>query len=227
MHIGIIGGIGPAATVFYYERIVAQLALSNITPALTIAHSSALMLSRNVTAGNQQAQSEEFLRISQRLADAGADALVISSMGGHFCADTFVPMSPLPLISGPHAVAAYLKAEGISRIGILGTRVVMQTGLYGALDGIEAVTPQGDALTLVNDDYIAIAVTGAANDTQRDRLVRAGRHLVQKQGAQAVLLGGTDLNVAYNGVECDFRVIDSAQIHVDAIVEAILANASG
>lgn len=226
MHIGLIGGIGPAATVFYYERIVRQLALNNVTPDLTIAHSSALMLSQNVAAGNQQAQSEEFLRLSQKLRDAGADALVISSMGGHFCADTFVPMSPLPLINGPHAVAAYLKAAGISRIGILGTRVVMQTGLYGALDGIEVIAPQGDALGAINDDYIAIAVAGAANDTQRDRLVAAGRQLVQQQGAEAVLLGGTDLNVAYDGVEYDFRVIDSAQIHVDAIVETILTYAN-
>lgn len=226
MHIGLIGGIGPAATVFYYEGIVGQLAQSGITPNLTVAHSSALMLSRNVAAGNQQAQAEEFLRITHQLKNAGADTLVISSMGGHFCAETFTPISPLPLISGPRAVARYLHAEGIQRIGILGTRIVMQTGLYGALESIQAIVPQGEALAAVNDDYIAVAIAGAADDAQRQRLIAAGERLVRDQGAEAVLLGGTDLNVVYNAVECDFRVIDSAQVHIDAIVAAILADAS-
>jgi aspartate racemase len=222
MHIGLIGGIGPAATVFYYERIVQAFAATEQPLYLTIAHTSALTLSRNAAAGRAAEQAAEFNRVTAQLAAAGADVVVITSMGGHFCAKEFAAISPLPMINGPEAVADYLKQKGIRRIGILGTRVVMETCLYGALSGLDPVAPAGDDLTRVNDDYVAMAIAGAATPDQRERLLAAGKSLVRDQGAEAILLGGTDLNVVYNGVAFDFPVIDSALVHLNAIVSAAL-----
>lgn len=223
MHIGLIGGIGPAATVFYYERIVQAFAAAEQPLHLTIAHTSALTLSRNVATGRADAQAAEFNRVTGQLAAAGAEVVVITSMGGHFCAQAFAALSPLPIINGPESVAAYLKQQGIRRIGILGTRVVMETHLYGVLSELEPVVPIGSDLTQVNDDYVAMATAGAATPDQRERLLAAGERLVRDQGAEAVLLGGTDLNVVYDRVSLDFPVIDSAAVHVDAIVNMALA----
>lgn len=222
MHIGLIGGIGPAATVFYYERIVRAFAASARPLRLTIAHTSALELSRNVAAGLVDVQAAEFNRVTGQLAAAGAEIVAITSMGGHFCAREFAALSPLPMISGPDSVADHLKQQGIRRVGILGTRVVMQTCLYGALSELEPIAPVGDELSWVNEDYIAMAVAGTASPSQRERLLAAGQRLVHEQGAEVVLLGGTDLNLVYDGVALDFPVIDSAIVHADAIVRAAL-----
>jgi len=223
MHIGLIGGIGPAATVIYYDRIVRAFAAAGQTLNLTIGHSSAAMLSRNNSEGRVDDQAAEFVRITRQLEAAGADRVVITSMGGHFCAAEFAALSPLPMISGPEAVARYCKREGIRRIGILGTRVVMQTALYGALEPFGPVAPLGDELDQVHTDYITMAVAGAASDDQRERLLEAGRKLAHEQGAQAVLLGGTDLSLVYSGAIVDFRVIDSADVHADAVATEALA----
>ncbi len=222
MHLGLIGGIGPAATVFYYERIVQAFAAAEQPLYLTMAHTSALELSRNVAAGRADLQAAEFHRATGQLAAAGAEVVVITSMGGHFCAQEFAALSPLPMINGPEAVAAHLEREGVARIGILGTRVVMQTGLYGTLSAFDPVAPLGDDLTQVNDDYVAMAVAGVATPAQRERLLSAGARLVREQGAEAVLLGGTDLNLIYDGAGLDFPVIDSALVHVEAIVNVAL-----
>jgi aspartate racemase len=223
MHIGLIGGIGPAATVFYYERIVQAFAAAEQPLHLTIAHTSALNLSRNVAAGRVDVQADEFNRVAGQLAAAGAEVVVITSMGGHFCAKEFAALSPLPMINGPDSVADYLKQQGIQRVGVLGTRVVMQTCLYGALSELDPVAPIGHDLAQVNDDYVAMAIAGAATPVQRERLLTAGERLVRDQGAEVVLLGGTDLNLVYDGIALDFSVIDSAAVHVDAIVNAALA----
>ena len=225
MHIGLIGGIGPAATVFYYERMVQAFAASAQPLHLTIAHTSALELSRNVAAGLVDVQAAEFNRVTVQLAAAGADVVVITSMGGHFCAKEFVALSPLPMISGPDSVAHHLKQQGIRRVGILGTRVVMQTCLYGSLRELDPVAPVGDDLSRVNDDYVAMAIAGTASPAQRERLLEAGHRLVHDQGAEVVLLGGTDLNLVYDGAGLDFPVIDSAMVHVEAIVSVALAKA--
>ena len=223
MHIGLIGGIGPAATVIYYERIVRAFAAAGATLNLTIGHSSAAILSRNNSQGLTQEQAEEFVRVTKQLAAAGADKVVITSMGGHFCAAEFAALSPLPMINGPDAVARFCAQDGIQRIGILGTRVVMQTALYGALTPFDPVVPQGDELDQVHTDYVTMAVAGAASDEQRQRLLDAGRKLAHEQGAQAVLLGGTDLSLVYGGAALDFRVIDSADVHADAVAAEALA----
>ncbi|MCP5150632.1 MAG: aspartate/glutamate racemase family protein [Ectothiorhodospiraceae bacterium] len=226
MHIGLIGGIGPAATVFYYERIVAAFASIARPLHLTIGHTSALALSRNVAAGRAAEQAEEFARIARQLAAAGAQAIAVTSMGGHFCARELAAISPLPMIDGPAAVAAGLERQGIRRVGILGTRIVMQTCLYGALADLDPIAPAGDELAQVNDDYVAVAIAGAATADQAARLLRAGERLVRERGAEAVLLGGTDLNVVYDAAAVDFPVVDSAVLHVEAIVAAALADPS-
>jgi len=224
MHLGLIGGIGPAATIFYYDRIVRAFAAANRTPELTIVHTSARTLSRNAATGNVAEQVAEYERVTRRLAAAGADVVVITSMGGHFCASEFAAVSPLPLIAGPAAVAEHLRQRGTRRVGILGTRVVMETRLYGALSDLEPVVPIGDALGQVNDDYVGMAIAGTPTPEQRARLLAAGRALVREQEAEAILLGGTDLNLVYDESVVDVPVIDSAEVHVAAIVREALGD---
>ena len=54
------------------------------------------------------------------------------------------------------------------------------------------------------------------------RLLDAGDRLVRENGATAILLGGTDLNLVYDGITTGYQVIDSAAAHADAIVKAAL-----
>jgi aspartate racemase len=108
MHIGLTGGIGPAATVFYCKSIVQAFAKTGQQLNLGIAHTSAHTLTANVTAGNAEPQAGEFVRVTKQLVGAGADVVAITSMGRHFCAPQFAALSPLPMINGPDAVAVHL-----------------------------------------------------------------------------------------------------------------------
>jgi aspartate racemase len=79
-------------------------------------------------------------------------------------------------------------------------------------------------LAQVNDDYVATAIAGTALSPQAERLLEAGRRLAKEQGADVVLLGGTDLSLVYDDAADDFAVIDSALVHVSAIANAALEN---
>lgn len=68
MHIGLIGGMGPVATGFYYEQIVQAFANAGQQLHLTIAHTSVLELSRNVAANRVNEQVNEFARVTAQLA---------------------------------------------------------------------------------------------------------------------------------------------------------------
>jgi len=98
----------------------------------------------------------------------------------------------------------------------------MHIGLIGGFRETEIVVPLGESLDKVHDAYMSIAVSGAVSEEQRDTIFRAGKKMCDDQGAQAVVLAGTDLFVAFDGYECGFKYVDSALIHIDAIYRASL-----
>ena len=75
MHIGLIGGIGPAATEFYYRGLVAAHEKSGAALDLTIVHADVRDMVQNATAGNAAAQAEIFRGFAERLKVAGATNL--------------------------------------------------------------------------------------------------------------------------------------------------------
>ena len=93
----------------------------------------------------------------------------------------------------------------------------METGLYGGITSARIVSPEGDALDQIHNAYVAMAMAAHVTDAQRRLFFSVGQHLCQERGAEAVVLGGTDLFLAFAGQECGFPVIDCADIHVDAL----------
>ena len=219
MHIGLIGGIGPAATDYYYRGLIERHAKSNTRLDLTIVHADLPQLAQNRADGNARRQAEIFLRLIQRLAAAGAELVAITSMGGHFCIEELKKLSPLPILDAIPEVDTAIRRRNLRTVGILGTRAVMETALYGGISTARVVPPEGDALEWVDNNYIEMAVAGRVTEAQRRVFFSVGRRLCQVQGAEAVILGGTDLFLAFAGEECGFPVIDCAEVHVDALYQ--------
>ncbi|MBY0318726.1 MAG: aspartate/glutamate racemase family protein [Reyranella sp.] len=218
MHVGLIGGIGPAATDFYHRGLIERHHASNIPLDLTIAYANVRDMSRNMGDGRPDRQAEIFARLIGHLKGAGAQAAAVTSMGGHFCIKELEAISPLPLINGLDPVDAAINQRNLKRVGIIGTRVVMTTKLYGKITKAEVIAPEGDEFERVQQCYVDMASIGRVVDEQRQTFFTAGRRLADR-GAEAVLLGGTDLFLAFTGHECGFPVIDCADVHVDAIYE--------
>lgn len=216
LHIGLIGGIGVAATVVYYQRLSAAVAAMGGALELTIVQADVQTLIRNNLADDRAAQAKIYAGLIDRLAAAGADCAAITSLGGHFCFDETVPMSALPLVSAVAPLDAYFAEQGIGTVGLLGTRVVMQTRLYGQLTQTRAVAPD-DEIDPLGQMYQDMAVAGVCTPELRETFFEAGRRMVDTQGAEAIVLAGTDLNLAFDGRDCGYRVIDALDLHVDVL----------
>jgi aspartate racemase len=216
MHIGLIGGIGPAATDFYHRGLIERHHASSVPLDLTIAYADVRVMSRNLNEKRPDRQAEIFARLVARLKAAGAEAAAVTSMGGHFCVKELEAISPLPLINGLDPVNDAINRRGLKRVGIIGTRVVMASKLYGKITKAEVIAPEGDEFERVQQCYGDMASIGRVTDEQRRTFFEAGRRL-SNRGAEAVLLGGTDLFLAFTGQDCGFPVIDCADVHIDAI----------
>jgi aspartate racemase len=214
MHIGLIAGIGPAATDFYYRGLIERHVASGIPLDLTMAHADVREMSRNLVGKNPKKQAEIFAGLVDRMKAAGAQAAAITSMGGHFCVNELMAISPLPVLNAIPAVDAALAKGPFRKIGILGTRTVMESKLYGGIPSVEVVPTE--ALDRVHDNYVAMATIGRVTEAQRQVFFEEGRKLCAR-GAEAIMLGGTDLFLAFAGHDPGFPVIDCADMHVDAI----------
>jgi aspartate racemase len=219
MHIGLIGGIGPAATDYYYRGLIEGYGLAGRRLELTIAHADARELVANLGANRQQAQAAAFLRLVRRLQAAGARAVAVTSMGGHFCIGELEAQSPLPVVNVLHALDAAIAARRLATVGLIGTRMVMDTRAYGRIAAAQVVLPDEPEREAVHRAYVEMAVPGRVTPAQRDVFFAAGRALTAR-GAEAIILGGTDLFLAFDGEACGFATIDCARVHVEAILAA-------
>jgi aspartate racemase len=220
VHIGLIGGIGPAATDFYYRRLIAAFAARGEPLELTIVHAETPTLLRHLLADDRAGQVAIYARLTARLQAAGATCVVVTSIAGHFCITEFEAVSPLPVINLLAAVDSAIRARGLRRVGILGTRTVMASRLYGRVSSAEIIAPSGPMLDAVHDAYVAMAASGVVTDEQRAVFDEAVRQLLHEAHADAIFLGGTDLALAYREGNTPFPLVDGVNIHVDAIVAA-------
>src|SRR5437868_15417958 len=84
MHIGLIGGIGPAATEFYYRGLFDRHAAAGTFLDLTIVHADVREMGRNLASGDARSQAAIFQRLVERLAAAGPGAAAGPPEGGAF-----------------------------------------------------------------------------------------------------------------------------------------------
>ena len=219
MHIGLVGGIGPAATDYYYRGLIRSLAGQNNDLQLTIAHAASSTLLENLGREDQPAQAVIFLGLLAQLKAAGARTAAITSIAGHFCIDEVKQASPLPIIDIVGEVDTALARSKLRKVGLIGTNNVMESRFYGGISSVEIVVPAEPERERVHRSYVAMALSGQVTDQQRQVFFSAGRTLCQEHGAEAVMLGGTDLFLAFDGRDCGFHVVDCARIHVDALAK--------
>jgi aspartate racemase len=223
MHIGLIGGIGPAATEFYYRHITAAHGRARRPLELTIVHADAAELVANLRGDHRERQAAVFERLTHRLRAAGAERVAITSIAGHFCRQEFEAVSPLPVLSIVPAVQAALAAKGVTRVGLIGTAVAMASRVYGALDGFDVRVPAGDDFAATDREYLGIGGSGSVTEAQRAFFFRVGDAL-RDEGAEVIVLGGTDLYLVFDGHDGVFPTADCALAHVDAITAHTLAD---
>ncbi|MGJ8555991.1 MAG: aspartate/glutamate racemase family protein [Sulfitobacter geojensis] len=179
MHIGLIGGLGPAATISYYTRSIAAFKKADLPLSLTIEHADMNALLQRAE------QTEVFAAHLDRLAGAGSDIALITAITGHFCFEETRRLSPVALMDGTGIIETYCHDNGIKILGILGSRTTLETDLFGLLKTVDVVVPQ-DQFESVCATYMKMAETGICSEEQRALFFEAGQAMIDAQKADAV-----------------------------------------
>lgn len=218
MHIGLIGGIGPAATIAYYKKILETFNAADTVLEMTIVHADISALAANAATGRADAQADIFATHLSQLYRAGCDIGVITALTGHFCIAQTSRLSAIPVLSATDLIDSYCTRNDIRALGLLGGPSVLDTHLFGLLKSTKTIVPALDRGVL-GTDYMQMAMEGHCNTQTAERFIAAGQAMVSDQGADAILLAGTDLGLVFDNQPVGYRVISALDIHVDGLLD--------
>lgn len=205
--LGLIGGLGPGATIHYYR----ELSKAQAGEFLVVQADVALVLElagRN----DRDALAAYLARLIERLAGGGAEVAAISAITPHLCIRELEKISPLPLVNVVDEIAAEIRSRGYQRIAMFGTRYVVESRLFGMLEGIDVLVPE--QVDAIHDAYVQIV-----NGNVEGRAVLS--RLAHELPVDAIVLAGTDLALVFDETNIDFPHVDGAKVHIDAILRRL------
>ncbi len=219
--IGLIGGLGVGAGMYYYEKLAAAFVDRGVQPGLVLSHADIGRGYTLVQQGEMDALAAYLNEHLMTLKQAGCEIAAIAAVTPLICWPQLKPIAALPIVDVFDCVNSELARRGAKRVGILGTQFVMQSDMFGRLHGVEVEPLTPEELDLVQRNYLIIARTGNAAYADVEAIRAIGKRLANA-GADAVILAGTELSLAFDEASAGFPALDSGRAHLAAIVEAAL-----
>ncbi len=220
--LGLIGGLGPGATVHYYQELVKAHAARESVPRLLVLHADLNRVLKHVEHGEVVGLAEYLSECVGRLADAGAEVAAIAAVTPHICAVELVSMCPLPLVNIVEEVSRRIRIRGLKRVALFGTQFTITTHIFGQLKGVDVVAPKPDETDYIHETYLQIVNDPTVMTRElHDRLRALAHTLRERDGVEAIVLAGTELSLLFNEANTDFPYVDCARVHMDAIMRRL------
>ncbi|WP_045483235.1 aspartate/glutamate racemase family protein [Vibrio owensii] len=229
--IGLIGGMSWESTANYYQIINRE-----VKARLGGLHSGKVCLYSvdfaEIETLQHQGRWEDTATILSHAAKSveagGADFILICTNTMHKVADQIQQAVNVPLVHIADATAEKLVADGIKKVGLLGTRFTMEQDFYKQrlIDkfGVDVVVPSSDDQTIVHEVIYNELCKGEVLEDSRQQYLAIINKLVE-EGAEAVILGCTEIAMLVEPQHTDVKLYDTTEIHAKAAVEAALNEA--
>ncbi|MGP9632939.1 aspartate/glutamate racemase family protein [Halomonas sp. AOP43-A1-21] len=226
--IGVLGGMSWESTQSYYRALN-----EGVKHALGGFHSAKIVLVSVDFAeietlqqqGDWDKAGELLASAAQNIERAGADFLLLATNTMHKVAPAIEKAIGIPLLHIADATAEQLMQDGITRVGLLGTRFTMEQDFYKArlqdAFGIEVVVPDDTEREAVHRIIFDELCQGKINSDSRERYLEIIDSLHQ-QGAQAVILGCTEIALLVEQAHTHVPLYDTTALHASRAVARAL-----
>jgi amino-acid racemase len=229
--IGLIGGLSWESSAQYYRIINREVRarLGGVHSARSLMWSVDFGEIEHLQhIGDWDQLTEQMKDAAIRLERGGADFVLICSNTMHRMADAVARAIHIPLIHIADPTGAKIKAAGLRRVGLIGTAFTMEQDFYkGRLNdlfGLEVVVPHAEDRRTVHDiiykELVAGEVLGSSRTAYREVIAR-----LVAQGAQAIILGCTEIMLLISDEDSAVPLFDTTTIHAMAAVDRALASA--
>jgi aspartate racemase len=216
--IGLIGGMSWESTVPYYRQVneTIKQQLGGLHSAKVVLYSVDFHeVERLQHAGDWQAAGAMMAEAARALQAAGADFIVLCTNTMHKVAADIEAAVRIPLFHIADPTAREIKRAGLHKVGLLGTRFTMEQTFYTDRlreHGLDVVVPAPADRDIVHRIIYEELCLGRINDASRDEYRRIMAELAA-QGAQAIILGCTEISLLVTQADATVPLFDTTAIH--------------
>ena len=226
--IGLIGGMSWESTATYYE-----LMNQDVSARLGGLHSAKIAMVSVDFAEIERAQVEgrwhdagaALADVARSLERAGADFLVLATNTMHKVADAFDAAIGLSLLHIGEVTGAAIAEQGLSTVGLLGTRFTMEQDFYRAVleqrYGLKVLVPDATGVDAINAVIYDELCQGRIEEASRASAADVISGLVER-GAEGVILGCTELPLLIRQDDSQVPLFDTTRLHARAAVDKAL-----
>jgi aspartate racemase len=222
--IGLIGGMSWESSLLYYKLINEGIRarLGGFHSADCIMHSVNFAdIEAMQKSGRWDDAADLLAQSAQHLYRGGAECIVLCTNTMHKVADAIQNAVPIPFLHIADATANAIHASGYTQVGLLGTRFTMDEPFYsGRLAdkyGLTVLLPDANGRQVVNRVIFDELVHGVIRDESREAYIHQIKSLAG-QGAQAVILGCTEIGMLIHPEHSPIPTFDTTVLHANAAV---------
>jgi aspartate racemase len=225
--IGLIGGTGWISTLEYYRLINIEVnnRLGGLSAARILLYSFnyndiAELNQRNDHAGVLQMVTDA----AQKLEGAGVDLIALCANTLHFYADDLQRKIDKPIVHIGSATAFEISKLGLSKIGLLGTKITMEENFYKdrlSNSDIQTLIPTDRERAFIHRSIFNELIKNILLEKTKVQFIDVISNLTQ-QGAQGIVLGCTEIPLLIKQSDVSIPVFNTLEIHVNAIVDFAL-----
>ena len=227
--IGLLGGMSWESTVPYYRQIneAVKARRGGLHSAKIVLYSVDFAeIERLQHRGDWAAAGALLADAARALERAGADFIVLCTNTMHKVADAIEAASALPLLHIADPTAAAIQAAGLQRVGLLGTRFTMEQLFYRQRledrHGIQVLVPDEPDRAEVHRVIYEELCRGVVSEASRQAYRQVISRLVAR-GAQAVILGCTEIGLLVRADDAEVPLFDTCVLHAQAAAERALS----
>ncbi|MDF2499640.1 MAG: aspartate racemase [Anaerosporomusa subterranea] len=227
--VGLVGGIGPASTLDYYKGIIdgyrVKTAGDNY-PQMIIDSLNLAEMYSYVSNKQWDEFTNRLLDSIKNLAAGGAEFAVMAANTAHLVFDEVNSQSPLPLISIVDETCKYAQSKKCKSVVIFGTSFTMSSELYSnafAKYGIDAFVPTEDEQKAIHNIIFPNLQEGIVLPEDKRTMLQIANRILSEKNADALILGCTELPLIIQENDLGTLILDTTQIHIDAILSYMLA----
>ncbi|EKO3491970.1 aspartate/glutamate racemase family protein [Vibrio fluvialis] len=223
--IGMIGGMSWESTLSYYKAINegVKAELGGLNSAQICLYSVNFEPIEKLQHEGKWDETAQLLAQAAKSVEAGgADFLLICTNTMHKVAPEIEAQISIPILHIADATAKQLQQDGIKRVGLLGTRFTMEQEFYkGRLQqqfGIDVLIPDAEQRQQVHRVIYEELCLGTIRPESRAQYVEIVEDL-HRRGAQAVILGCTEIALLIQQHDTDVPLYDTTKIHAEQAVQ--------
>lgn len=218
--IGLIGGMTWESTITYYQVIN-----ETVKEALGGLHSAKILLysvdfaeiEACQSSGDWEKSAAILTKAAKNLEQSGADVIVICTNTMHKIVPQMEKELTIPILHIAEATADSLLRQGIQKVALLGTKYTMTQDFYKDVltqKGLETLVPNAADIELVNDVIYQELCLGLVLEESRTQYQRIIQEL-KDRGAEAVILGCTEIGLLIKPEDSSLPVFDTTLIHAE------------